>query len=79
MSPTSGRNPTSMRFRRISKRTSRFSSSDDDEPGVDPFIRWRVNLAVDNSDLDGRPVVMETEPSYTNLFGTIERTHAALR
>jgi predicted ATP-dependent protease len=47
-----------------------------DEPeGVsDRFIRWRVNLAVDNSDLDGRPVVMETEPSYTNLFGTIERT-----
>jgi len=48
--------------------------SDGDEPGVDRFLRWRVNLAVDNSDLDGRPVVMETEPSYTNLFGTIERT-----
>ena len=44
------------------------------ETGADPFSRWRVNLAVDNSDLDGRPVVMETEPSYTNLFGTIERT-----
>jgi len=44
------------------------------EQGVDPFSRWRVNLAVDNSDLDGRPVVMETEPTYTNLFGTIERT-----
>ncbi len=48
--------------------------SDDEETGVDRFIRWRVNLAVDNSDLDGRPVVMETEPTYTNLFGTIERT-----
>ncbi len=48
--------------------------SDGSESGVDPFSRWRVNLAVDNSDLDGRPVVMETEPSYTNLFGTIERT-----
>jgi len=45
-----------------------------EEPEVDSFIRWRVNLAVDNSDLDGRPVVMETEPTYTNLFGTIERT-----
>ncbi|MCU0302449.1 MAG: AAA family ATPase [Thermoanaerobaculales bacterium] len=48
--------------------------SDDAEPGVDRFLRWRVNLAVDNSDLEGRPVVMETEPTYTNLFGTIERT-----
>ena len=47
---------------------------DDEDSGVDRFNRWRVNLAVDNSDLDGRPVVMETEPSYTNLFGTIERT-----
>jgi predicted ATP-dependent protease len=47
---------------------------DEDETGLDRFTRWRVNLAVDNSDLDGRPVVMETEPSYTNLFGTIERT-----
>jgi len=48
--------------------------SESEETGVDPFIRWRVNLAVDNSDLNGRPVVMETEPTYTNLFGTIERT-----
>ena len=48
--------------------------TDESEPGVDRFIRWRVNLAVDNSDLDGPPVVMETEPSYSNLFGTIERS-----
>ena len=48
--------------------------AEDEDSGVERFTRWRVNLAVDNSDLDGRPVVMETEPSYTNLFGTIERT-----
>jgi predicted ATP-dependent protease len=48
--------------------------ADDDERGRDRFARWRVNLAVDNSDVDGRPVVMETEPTYTNMFGTIERT-----
>ena len=47
------------------------TDSDDDE---DRFARWRVNLAVDNADLDGRPVIMETEPTYTNLFGTIERS-----
>jgi len=45
-----------------------------EESDVDRFDRWRVNLVVDNSDLDGRPVVMETEPTYSNLFGTIERT-----
>ncbi|MDX2436614.1 MAG: ATP-binding protein [Acidobacteriota bacterium] len=51
-----------------------FMVSDDDVPGdVDQFLRWRVNLVVDNSDVSGRPVVMETEPTYTNLFGTIER------
>ncbi|HSL18866.1 MAG TPA: ATP-binding protein [Methylomirabilota bacterium] len=47
--------------------------SEHGDGGFDRFLRWRVNLAVDNSDLEGRPVIMETEPSYTNLFGTIER------
>ncbi len=40
----------------------------------DRFLRWRVNLAVDNGSTRGRPVVIETEPTYTNLFGTIERS-----
>jgi len=39
----------------------------------DAFLRWRVNLAVDNGRGKGLPVIIETEPSYTNLFGTIER------
>jgi len=52
-----------------------FMVSDDEVPGdVDRFLRWRVNLVVDNSDVTGRPVVMETEPNYTNLFGIIERS-----
>ena len=52
-----------------------FMISEEDVPfDGDRFIRWRVNLVVDNTDVSGRPVVMETEPSYTNLFGTIERT-----
>jgi predicted ATP-dependent protease len=52
-----------------------FMISDEDVPlDGDRFLRWRVNLVVDNTDVSGRPVVMETEPSYTNLFGTIERT-----
>ena len=52
-----------------------FMVSEEEVPGdVDLFLRWRVNLVVDNTDVGGRPVIMETEPSYTNLFGTIERT-----
>jgi len=48
---------------------------DDEEipPDRDQFLRWRVNLVVDNTDVSGRPVVIETEPTYTNIFGTVER------
>lgn len=41
------------------------------EPG-DQFLEYRVNLLVDNSDLKGAPVVMETNPNFVNLFGSIE-------
>lgn len=43
------------------------------EPG-DPFLPYAVNLIIDNSDLKKAPVVMETNPSYMNLFGSIEST-----
>ncbi|MBM3284996.1 MAG: ATP-dependent protease, partial [Candidatus Aminicenantes bacterium] len=39
---------------------------------MDAFLEYRVNLIVDNSDVRGAPVVMETNPTYINLFGTIE-------
>ena len=38
-----------------------------------PFRKYQVNLIVDNSDLKGAPVVIEINPTYTNLFGRIER------
>lgn len=43
-------------------------------PQKDPFLDYRVNVLVDNSDTKGAPVVFETSPSYKNLFGTIERS-----
>lgn len=49
-----------------------FATADDGEQ--DRYLRWRVNLAVDNGAVQGRPVIIETEPSYTNLFGTVERS-----
>src|SRR5512138_3038015 len=41
---------------------------------VDDFSDFRVNLLVDNSDQKGAPVIMETNPNYVNLFGSIEST-----
>ncbi|MEO0073074.1 MAG: AAA family ATPase [candidate division WOR-3 bacterium] len=40
---------------------------------ADPYIEFRVNVLVDNGDSKGVPVVEETNPSYKNLFGAIER------
>ncbi|MBN1570453.1 MAG: AAA family ATPase [Acidobacteria bacterium] len=43
------------------------------EPQVDPFAKYTVNIVVDNTDLKGAPVVIETNPTYYNLFGRVER------
>jgi ATP-dependent Lon protease len=42
-------------------------------PGGDPFQPYDVNLLVDNGDQKGPPVVVESYPTYRNLFGSIER------
>jgi ATP-dependent Lon protease len=39
----------------------------------DEFREYQVNVAVDNTGVTGRPVIIETNPKYNNLFGTIER------
>ncbi len=36
------------------------------------FERYTVNLFVNNKDTEGAPVVVETNPTYYNLFGHIE-------
>ena len=35
--------------------------------------RYDVNVFIDNSETKGAPVVVESNPAYPNLFGTIER------
>ena len=48
-------------------------------PGVplpeqpDPYIDYQVNIIVDNCETKGCPVIIETSPSYKNLFGFIEK------
>lgn len=39
---------------------------------LDPFTRFRVNLFVHQRESKGAPVVVETNPTYTNLFGKAE-------
>ncbi|HXG52955.1 MAG TPA: ATP-binding protein [candidate division Zixibacteria bacterium] len=39
----------------------------------DPFLEYEVNVVVDNAETRGAPVLVETSPTYLNLFGTIER------
>jgi len=43
-------------------------------PAVDTFTEYQVNVLVDNSEAKGAPVIIETSPTYRNLFGTIERS-----
>ena len=42
-------------------------------PTPDPTERYRVNLIVDNSKLEGAPVVIEMNPTHNRLFGTTEK------
>ncbi|HEX6800972.1 MAG TPA: AAA family ATPase [Candidatus Binatia bacterium] len=43
------------------------------EPPTDPFLPYRVNVFVDNSDSQGAPIIVETNPTFHNLFGVIEK------
>ena len=39
---------------------------------TDPCLNYRVNLFVDNSNREGAPVIMDSNYSYHNIFGTLE-------
>ena len=39
----------------------------------DPYIAFRVNVIVDNSANDQAPIVIESNPNWVNLFGSIDR------
>jgi len=41
--------------------------------GEDEFLEYQVNVIVDNSEIKTAPIIIETTPSYRNLFGTVER------
>ena len=41
--------------------------------GRDPFLPFKVNVFIDNSDRKTPPVIIEPNPNFGNLFGKIER------
>ena len=38
----------------------------------DPSLNYRVNLFIDNSNSEGAPVIMDSNYSYHNIFGSLE-------
>ena len=65
----------------ILKNISVFTAKEDEKqvPGVGPrqespkpWLNYRVNLFVDNSNLEGAPVIMDSNYSYQNIFGKLE-------
>lgn len=44
------------------------------EAGEPEFLEYQVNVLVDHSHSKGAPIIVEEAPTYTNLFGSIERT-----
>lgn len=41
--------------------------------GQDQFVKYRVNVLINNADVEGAPVVVEENATYPNLFGAVER------
>jgi predicted ATP-dependent protease len=41
--------------------------------GRNPFLPFEVNVFVDNSEVKGPPVIVESNPNFGNMFGKIER------
>jgi lon-related putative ATP-dependent protease len=39
----------------------------------EPWLDYEVNVLVDNSHLEGAPIIIEPLPMYKNLFGAVER------
>ncbi len=53
-------------------------ASDGDNPAAfaetdSPLRRYQVNLLVDSADVEGAPVIYESNPTYTNLNGRVEQ------
>jgi len=53
------------------KGSKKESDEKEHDPG-DPYLEYRANLLVDNRAMTHAPVIIENNPSYINLYGSIE-------
>jgi len=53
------------------KGSKKDSDEKEHDPG-DPYLEYRANLLVDNRAMTHAPVIIENNPSYINLYGSIE-------
>ena len=66
-------------FRKKAEAPAQTPMQPQQQPGVPlpgqeiAFRRYEVNVLVDNSESEGAPVVIESNPSYSNVFGSIEK------
>ncbi len=49
------------------------TTQEEEEPEEDFFLEYQVNVLVDNSETQHVPIVIETNPKYKNIFGSVER------
>lgn len=47
--------------------------TDSEESEEEELLQYQVNVLVDNSDAETVPIIIETNPKYKNIFGTLER------
>ncbi len=45
----------------------------EEEPEADEFTEFQVNVLVDNAETTHVPIIIETNPKYKNIFGTVDR------
>jgi len=62
-------------FKATAEQVKSVPFSPEQKEEVDPFLPYRVNVILDNSEQEGVPVIIETTPTFSNIFGTIEKVY----
>jgi lon-related putative ATP-dependent protease len=61
------------RFRGMDEPQTQIPGLPPQEKDEDMFVEYQVNVVVDNSRTKGVPIIIETNPKFKNIFGTIEK------
>ena len=58
---------------RFRKQQPQSSAEETEEQEEDTYTEFQVNVLVDNSEEKHNPIIIETNPKFKNIFGTIDR------